>query len=190
MKNLIILLTFFSLVAGCKKDDIPEPLKSRSIGSEWITAKGGSGGYNNFDSFKNVQYNFEVGGNAVPVMSFTSSPLFTAMREIYQQSKRRSGEDADSLVIEVEVPSDQVIYLQELYDRLKKGEDISRFNFVTQMEISLPDGSKKDTGAYDESEFAYMKPHLDPEFISAVYKFNKDGVTKVTRKPEEKVQAS
>ncbi len=83
MKNLIILLTFFSLLAGCKKDDTPEPLKNRSIGGEWITAKGGSGGYNNFDSFKNVQYNFEVGGSNQVVDILLSSDVIKVQYALF-----------------------------------------------------------------------------------------------------------
>ncbi|MES2518084.1 MAG: hypothetical protein V4585_08255 [Bacteroidota bacterium] len=68
MKNLYILLTL-GLLLGCSKkaveqeDPTTAPLKARTIGGEWVSTVGGAGGTGNFDSFKNFQYNFEVGGN-------------------------------------------------------------------------------------------------------------------------------
>jgi hypothetical protein len=68
MKKSFLLLTVLSLLLNCKKTIDPEPTdpkeaaaKLRTISGEWFTDKGGAGGVGNYDSFKNVQYTFEVG---------------------------------------------------------------------------------------------------------------------------------
>lgn len=74
MKNTIILFIWIIALGGCKKKDVPKeedpktaPLKIRTVRGEWLAAQGGSGGTNNFDTYKNLQYNFEVGENNQPV---------------------------------------------------------------------------------------------------------------------------
>jgi hypothetical protein len=68
MKNYLLLFTLLALLFSCKKDADIEPsdpkeaaVKVRTIGGEWFADKGGAGGTGNYESFKNVQYNFEVG---------------------------------------------------------------------------------------------------------------------------------
>ena len=68
MKTLLAFLTLIAFLSGCKSDPVEEdpktaPLKVRYVKGEWLAAQGGSGGTNNFDTFKNFQYNFEVGEN-------------------------------------------------------------------------------------------------------------------------------
>jgi hypothetical protein len=68
MKKYILLLSLVALLFNCKKDADVEPTdpkeaaaKSRTIGGEWIADKGGAGGTGYYESFKNVQYSFDVG---------------------------------------------------------------------------------------------------------------------------------
>ena len=78
-KNYLILLLILSLM-GCKKMDtvVPEdpkvaPLKLRTFTNQWNSDKNGAGGFSNYDSYKNFQYNFEVGSNNQPVEITLSS---------------------------------------------------------------------------------------------------------------------
>jgi hypothetical protein len=70
MKKTIIYIFLFFLISGCKKEDpnAPEdpavaPTKLRTITNQWVSDKGGAGGMGIYESFKNFQYNFDVGEN-------------------------------------------------------------------------------------------------------------------------------
>lgn len=95
----------FALMLGCAKTTDPEPtdpkeaaLKPRTIGGEWFADKGGAGGNGNYDSFKNVQYNFVVGfDNQVVDIKLESSVINVQFAifnpngtKIYNSSSNRS----------------------------------------------------------------------------------------------------
>lgn len=63
MKKIFILLVLNLLFACEEKDNVPPVQKIRSFTEEWTAAKGGAGGLQVFESFKNYQYNFEVTGD-------------------------------------------------------------------------------------------------------------------------------
>lgn len=56
MKNSIWVLLLITFLTGCKETD---PLKTGNATGEWTEASSG-GGFNNYNSFKNFQYNFTV----------------------------------------------------------------------------------------------------------------------------------
>lgn len=80
MKNTLIFLSLILSLLGCKKTDTvtPEdpkvaPLKLRPFTNQWNSDKNGAGGFSNYNSYKNFQYNFEVGSNNQPVEITLSS---------------------------------------------------------------------------------------------------------------------
>lgn len=50
------------------------PTITRNVTGEWLGAEGGAGGTGNFESYKNFQYNFEVGANNQKVEISLKSP--------------------------------------------------------------------------------------------------------------------
>jgi hypothetical protein len=90
MKNYFLHFMLFALLSGCAKTTDPEPtdpkeaaLKPRTIGGEWVADKGGAGGNNNYDSFKNFQYNFIVGFDNQEVSIELSSNVIDVQFAIY-----------------------------------------------------------------------------------------------------------
>lgn len=80
MKKIFVFLSLITLLYGCGKDDpnAPEdpkiaPTKLRTFTNQWIADNGGAGGFTNYNSYKNYQYNFEVGTNNEPVEITLSS---------------------------------------------------------------------------------------------------------------------
>lgn len=66
MKNFFVLIGLVLLINSCGgvylPDDDPTPITPNVLG-QWSASDGGAGGFTNFDSFKNFQYNFEIVGN-------------------------------------------------------------------------------------------------------------------------------
>ena len=65
MKNLIWILVFGLLVSCSNESSDLDPTIQEDINAtgEWTTAQGGGGGFGNYNSYKNFQYNFSVTGN-------------------------------------------------------------------------------------------------------------------------------
>jgi hypothetical protein len=67
MKDALLFFAFMGLFLGCKPKEVDPSAPTPNPSGEWLQANGGAGGYNNFESFKNFQYTFEVAGNNQPV---------------------------------------------------------------------------------------------------------------------------
>lgn len=73
----ICITALVGLLPGCSstKVDPNDPnFTTANPTGEWKASSGGAGGFTNFDSFKNFQYNFEVVGNNQPVSIALTSP--------------------------------------------------------------------------------------------------------------------
>ncbi|TAF47444.1 MAG: hypothetical protein EAZ63_07440 [Runella slithyformis] len=99
MKNFILLcLSLLLAIAlpSCKKNTIEAeedpktaPLKLRKFESEWIAAEGGSGGFNNFESFKNLQLTFDVGEDNQAVEIAVASTVIDVQYALFDPLGRR-----------------------------------------------------------------------------------------------------
>ena len=76
MRKLLLLLLLPAIFWGCGQKSIdPYAPTSRPVG-EWKAEAGGAGGFTNYDSFKNFQYNFDVPtGNQKVNIRLTSSDI-------------------------------------------------------------------------------------------------------------------
>lgn len=82
MKTILTSVLIVGLLFGCKKNDPnaqedPKvaPTKLRVITNQWGSDKGGAGGTGIYESFKNFQYNFDVGENNQEVSIKVSSTV-------------------------------------------------------------------------------------------------------------------
>jgi hypothetical protein len=99
MKNFILLcLSLLLAIAlpSCKKNTIEAeedpktaPLKLRQFEYEWIAAEGGSGGFNNFESFKNLQLTFDVGEDNQAVEIAVASTVIDVQYALFDPLGRR-----------------------------------------------------------------------------------------------------
>lgn len=82
MTRLTVLISCLLLMLGCSKTSTVDPNTSTTTApsppttnptGQWTATRSG-GGFNNFDSFKNYQYTFEVVGDNQPVSIALTSP--------------------------------------------------------------------------------------------------------------------
>ncbi|GAB3914414.1 hypothetical protein GCM10028803_59830 [Larkinella knui] len=95
MKDLLVLvLLTAALLVGCKKeekvDPAPDPvLTPQKVTGSWVAAQGGGGGFNNFDSFKNYQFNFEVKDANQDVLVELISPTINVQYALFDPLGQR-----------------------------------------------------------------------------------------------------
>jgi hypothetical protein len=96
MKKILAYILLMILFISCKKVDpnAPEdpaiaPTKLRTISNQWVADKGGAGGIGIYDSFKNFQYNFEVGENNQSVDITLSSKVIDIQYALFDPNGTR-----------------------------------------------------------------------------------------------------
>lgn len=74
MKNVLLFLMLLTLFWGCGKKSIDPYAPSVNPAGEWTKEKGGAGGFDNYESYKNFQYTFEVATDGQKVSIQLNSP--------------------------------------------------------------------------------------------------------------------
>jgi hypothetical protein len=91
LKYLPFIIIF--LLLGCTKPIETTPIESHTLENAWISENGGAGGYRDYSSFKNFQYEFEVVGENQSIgIELTASDfnityaIFNSLGEVLEES--------------------------------------------------------------------------------------------------------